>query len=240
MCTVTFWPTTSGFRVGMNRDEQRSRPPALGPGRHESRGISAIHPAETSGGTWCSVNDRGVGLTLINWYSVTARPPEPVTSRGEIIVGARSDETSGEVGRSLSRLPLKAISPFRLIGFFPKQKTATEWRWNLVELEELQHDWSPRQWISSGWNEPEAQRSRGKVFEALRSAPDAGSISWIRRLHGSHSPEEGPFSTCMHRADAVTVSYTEIEVDHQTGLLRYWRDCPCRLGGLEVASLPLR
>ena len=37
------------------------------------------------------------------------------------------------------------------------------------------------------------------------------SLAWMRRLHRSHVPAPGPFSICVHREDARTVSYTEIE-----------------------------
>jgi hypothetical protein len=49
----------------------------------------------------------------------------------------------------------------------------------------------------------------------------------LRRLHRSHSPEAGPFSTCMHRSDAATVSYTEITAFSRKARLRYHAAAPC-------------
>ena len=44
--------------------------------------------------------------------------------------------------------------------------------------------------------------------KAARNQKFEGRLNWLRRLHRSHLPERGPFSICMHRSDAATVSYT--------------------------------
>ena len=56
------------------------------------------------------------------------------------------------------------------------------------------------------------------VMEGIKSM---GTIGWLRRLHRSHSPQTGPFSTCMYRTEAATVSYTEIDVFRQRARLRH-------------------
>jgi len=37
-----------------------------------------------------------------------------------------------------------------------------------------------------------------------------------------------PFSTCMHRADASTVSYTEISFSPREAVMRYHAGAPCQ------------
>src|SRR2546426_6818300 len=47
----------------------------------------------------------------------------------------------------------------------------------------------------SGFDEPAAQRVRGATFRKARKQASDGSLAWQRRLHRSHTPERGPFST---------------------------------------------
>ena len=55
-------------------------------------------------------------------------------------------------------------------------------------------------------------------------------------FHRSHWPDRGPYSPCMHREDAVTVSYTRIRVDVDAVELTYVDGSPCK----GAAGEPLR
>jgi hypothetical protein len=226
MCTVTFSPRKTGYVLAMNRDEQLTRAAGLPPARKILNGL--LCPSEPDGGTWIAINQHGASLALINWYSVAARVRGDPVSRGEVIntVGAAvSPDGADEI---LKKHPLRKTNPFRLIGIFPVSREISEWQWNLKELVRKNHRWQMQQWISSGFDEPEAQRVRGRTFRLARRQISAGSLDWLRRLHRSHSPEAGPFSTCMHRADAATVSYTEILVAHQRAMMHYLATSPCQ------------
>ena len=115
----------------------------------------------------------------------------------------------GEAEAALRQLPLGQMNPFRLVGVFPQTEEVVEWRWDLKKLRRFKHRWRAQQWISSGYDEPGAQRARHRVFQQLRKLGNAGSLDWLRALHRSHLPERGPYSTCMHRPDAATVSYAD-------------------------------
>ncbi len=221
MCSVTFWPQRGGYLLGMNRDERLTRVAGLPPIRVVIEGCTVIHPREPNGGTWITLNDHGVAFALINWYSIPARAPQPAASRGDVALTLRGCLTVDEAEVRLHAQSLSHTNPFRLIGVFEEESRIGEWRWNLQALERIDHAWSPRQWLSSGYDEPKAQRLRGAAFELERNAGEAGTVPWIRRLHSSHSPERGPFSTCMHRADAATVSYSEIDVNPSSVEMRY-------------------
>ena len=84
-----------------------------------------------------------------------------------------------------------------------------------------------QQWVSSGFDEPRAQEVRGGAFQRAQRQRSARSLVWLRRLHRSHLPQEGPFSICMHREDAVTVSYTEVSVFGNRARLEHLRGAPC-------------
>lgn len=234
MCTVTFIPGRKGYRLGMNRDEQRSRAKGRPPERAEKNGSVLLSPSEPGGGTWIGLNDRGVTLALINWYSVNRRATKQPVSRGEIIPAARAARSPEEVVAALRALPLRRINPFRLIGVFPAAKLIVEWCWDLEKLVARRHPWTAQQWISSGFDEPKAQRVRGATFRLAKRQASFGRLDWLRRLHRSHAPEPGPFSTCMHRSDAVSVSYTEVSVMGSRGAMVYHEGPPC--GGEPVVS----
>lgn len=236
MCTVTLIARRHGYALGMNRDEQRTRIPARPPARQQCGNRTALFPAEPSGGTWIGVNDSGVTFALINWYSEPAHVPGQTLSRGQIPCIALATATPDETHAALTRFPLPCINPFRLIGVFPATRAIIEWRWNLRILTRHNHPWRTATWISSGHDETGAQSARGKIFRAALRQSSAGSVDWLRRLHRSHRPERGPYSHCMHRAEAATVSYTEVVVTSATATLRYAPGPLC----CELPQSPLR
>jgi len=224
----------------MNRDEKLTRPTGLPPKKRMVNGRAVISPSEPGGGTWIALNDHGATLALINWYSITARVGGKAVSRGEVI-NSISAATSPEVAdASLDELPLNRINPFRLIGIYPETGQIVEWRWNLKQLVRKNRRWKSHQWISSGFDEPTAQGVRGETFQRAERQHSAGSLDWLRRLHRSHSPHAGPFSTCMHRADAATVSYTEVTVSSYEAVMRYHANAPCKTSAPIVHRFRLR
>jgi hypothetical protein len=62
-------------------------------------------------------------------------------------------------------------------------------------------------------------------------------VEWLRRLHRSHRPEIGPYSICMHRDDAATVSYTEIVVSRGISRMRYESGPTCKPTAQSISSL---
>ena len=239
MCTVTLIARRHGYALGMNRDEKLTRVPGLPPTRQHLGSRDVLFPSEPNGGTWIGVNDNGATFALINWYSITARVAGQTISRGEVVKCALPSDSSALVDAALAELPLARLNPFRLIGVFPASRAVVEWRWNLKQLEHIQHPWQTNTWISSGFDEPGAQQTRGKTFgEALRQT-SVGSTDWLRRLHRSHGSECGPYSHCMHRADAATVSYTEITVSSQMARMRYVPNTPCCTAPTPSLSLQL-
>jgi hypothetical protein len=227
MCTVTFIPRQKGYAVGMNRDEKLTRATGLPPARKTIAGRTVLSPSEPEGGTWIGVNDSGVCLALINWYAVTRRVVGEARTRGDVINSTIAATISSGADLALEKLPLNRINPFRLIGIFPAATAVLEWRWDLKSFVRKKHPWESQQWISSGLDEPAAQRFRSRAFRQAQRQSSAGSLTWLRRLHCSHSPKSGPYSTCMHRTDAATVSYTEVAVSHHGAIMRYKLGTPC-------------
>jgi hypothetical protein len=77
--------------------------------------------------------------------------------------------------------------------------------------------------------------------ESARAGVNAAgySLNWLRQLHRSHSPKRGPFSICMHRRDASTVSYTEVAVSKKRATMRYKSGPCCSKGAIVTKTISL-
>jgi hypothetical protein len=228
MCTVTFIPREGGYLLGMNRDERFSREPAAPPRAFGA----AVYPHEPSGGTWIAANRRGVALALLN-RTDGERQASGRRSRGEIIPATIAAEDAVAAGELLGRLDLAEIAPFRLIGFFPSEQAVREWTWDGRTLETAKLPWQARHWFSSGLGDREAREQRGAVCQAAWKDPAAGSPEWLRDLHRSHLPERGAYSICVHRGEAGTLSYTEVQAGPDVSMV-YQPGSPCRPAGPAV------
>ena len=231
MCTVSFIARKSGCLLAMNRDEKLSRAKGLPPKISLVGGRRVLFPSEPGGGTWISLNDARVAFALINWYSIEARVKTNPVSRGIAVKSVAAEISGAQALEILAALPLKRINPFRLVGVFADLEEVYEWRWDLKTLGCHRRGWKSQQWISSGYDEPEAQRIRSAVFRTALRQESAGNPGWLRRLHRSHAPDCGPFSTCMHRHEAATVSYTEINISRSSATMEYYNHAPC--GGVS-------
>ena len=240
MCTVTFIARRQGYCLGMNRDEKLTRPPGLPPTKKNMKGRAVLCPSEPGGGTWIALNDSGTCLALINWYSVAKRVEHNSITRGDVVKTVCAADSPDVANARLNTLPFDRINPFRLIGIFPASGAIIEWRWNLKRLVRKKHRWTTQQWISSGFDEQTAQRVRGGTFRQALRHTSARQLNWLRTLHKSHAPKVGPFSTCMHRSDAATISYTEITVSPHTATMRYHVGAPCKRSTSSRERLCLR
>ena len=239
MCTISFAPTSGGFYLAMNRDEKRSRPVAVPPEIVSVGERRAILPRDPKGGTWVSVNDVGVCLALINWHGIERNPVGEIASRGKVTTSLASASSSSEITDRLMSLTLRRYRPFRIIGVIPSEQLVTEWRWNVEAVVNRTHAWQRQHWFSSGFDELRAEFERGRVCDAAHRKKREPSIASLRRLHQSHAPSRGPFSICMHRDDAVTVSYTEVEVSDLGVVMRYSNGSPCLMQPMITHTLPL-
>jgi len=227
MCTVTLIARKNGYALGMNRDEQLARVAGLPPSRKMINGCAVLAPSEPGGGTWIALNHAGITFALINWYSIITRVKGEAVSRGNVVNAACASQTPDLAGSLLAPLPFHRINPFRLIGVFPATSEIAEWRWDMKTLVRKRHQWKDQQWVSSGYDEPTAQRVRSRTFRVALKQKSAGNLDWLQRLHRSHLPEAGPFSTCMHRPEAATVSYTEVTVSPTGAMMSHHAGPPC-------------
>ena len=226
MCSVTFVPRQDGFVLAMNRDELISRVPALPPGVHHRGGLTLLCPSEPSGGTWIGINSAGMAFSLLNWHSQPDRTAADLISRGEVVRALLSGRSCGEAASILKELPLSRMNPFRLLVISLHERSLAEWRSGNEAVRDKPLGWERQHWFSSGLDESRAIQVRQEV--CAQFADDLQDLTTLRKLHASHLPTAGPFSLCMHREDAATVSYTEISVRGETAAISYISGSPCR------------
>src|SRR5688500_4739752 len=105
----------------MNRDERRTRGPALSPGPVDAGGVPALLPVDgDAGGTWISVTDRGHTLALLNrWEESPHDAGTPLVSRGLLVRDLAGLPDPDRIGIALAGLPLARYRPFTLVGVTP-------------------------------------------------------------------------------------------------------------------------
>jgi len=228
MCTLSFVPTEDGYLAGMNRDELLTRMAALPPKTDRQSDLAVLYPREPSGGTWIACNGRGNLLALLNWNEIDLEPlGEKRNTRGLVIPNLIGEPDSAATRARLKDVQLDGVFPFRLIGVFAGERKIVEWRWDGHRIEHLEWPWVRKHWFSSSLSDQSAAAERGRICETAARAEAVGSTSWLRGLHRSHEPMPGPFSICVHRRDAATVSYTEVERRQSFISMSYRSRNPC-------------
>jgi hypothetical protein len=229
VCTLSFLPEKDGYVAAMNRDEQRSRAAALPPAIRLAGEVSTLYPQEPGGGTWIGGNSYGNLLALLNWYSKeTKNLGEKSRSRGELIPALLLESDADSTKRTLQQFDFKGIYPFRLFGVFPVERLVREWLWDAERLSTKFHEWGRHHWFSSSWSDERAEAERGAACERTWREHLANPTDWLRELHASHIPGPGPYSICVHREDAATVSYTEVLCGRGELQMRYSPGNPCQ------------
>jgi Transport and Golgi organisation 2 len=237
MCSVSFVPRNDGFILAMNRDELISRGTALPPEIQPRGSLDVLCPREAGGGTWIGINSAGMAFSLLNWHSQPDRRGGDLISRGEVVRALLSARTSASAASLLRRLPVGRMNPFRLTVISLPEGSLHEWRSGGESLEFGSLPWARHHWFSSGLDEATVDKIRRQVCS--RISDDMLDLSALRDLHRSHLPTAGAFSICMHRKEAGTVSYTEIEVRKRKAFTLYVPGPPCAALPPFRASLTL-
>lgn len=200
-----------------------------------------VYPREPSGGAWIACNNQGNLLALLNWNdNKFHKLGEKRKTRGLVLPELIHLPDLSTTDSHFQQMNLDGLFPFRLVGIFRSEKIVNEWRWDGVAKRKLAFSWARKHWFSSSLSDSLAEKERGRTCETAAGEPAAGNNGWLRRLHRSHVPRPGPFSVCVHRQDAATVSYTEVRCDRTQISMDYLDGNPCLKEGFdELASLPI-
>jgi len=237
VCTASWRIDPEGFELFFNRDESLRRGPGSPPAELELDGVRALAPRDAdAGGTWLGVNEHGLALALLNGWEEHA-PPRAPRSRGLLVRELLSARDGDEALARLERAALERYRAFTLACFEPARPPRAR-AWDGRALAAVAAE-APL--CSSSLERGRAREERVRVYARLvGSRPERAALE---RFQASHEPARGPWSPCMHSAEAATVSATEVRVGERAVALRYAAGPPCTAAfgpWLELARAPAR
>ena len=238
MCTLSWIVEPEGYAVFFNRDERRSRRPADPPRIESAGGVRFVAPRDgEAGGTWAFVNERGVAACLLNLFRDHPFPPgHPPVSRGLLVLDLAGSPTVAAAEQALAHTDLSRYQPFTLALFGPREAPrALRWDGAVTEVFPLGTQALPL--TSSGRDADGVARSRRGTFARVATQHGGLTRAALDAFHRSHHPDRGPYSPCMHREEAATVSLTTITVQGTAIQLSYQPGAPCE--GQPVVAVHL-
>ena len=197
-----------------------------------------IFPEDSdAGGTWIGVNEDGLCACLLNFYrhSITAGSAEYV-SRGLLV---RSILDSPERSVAIDRVMASNPTDYRFFSMLLFDPTSPpvllRWTGQDDKPEIIDNPTMPKS--SSSFRTAEVVASRKDLYGSWSERADVGGPLMY---HRSHEPERGPYSVCMHREDAKTVSFSHITVTRNTVAFDYTPGSPCSTAALPSITIPRR
>jgi Transport and Golgi organisation 2 len=228
MCTVSVLPSLVEsaprqyddlrLRVVCNRDERRTRAPALPPIRLGVGATSAVMPIDPDGGgTWIAASSAGVVFVLLN-VNIAAGFVQGRRSRGTVIPALLGSASVADALAATKGLPLADYAPFRLL-------VLDRERW--AEYVNL----GPSAMAHPRTYDTAFMRTSSSLGDALVAGPRRALFARMteRRptpatqdaFHVHQWPSRLALSVLMDRPDARTVSQTWIEVRERSIRMRY-------------------
>ena len=248
MCTVSWIRGADDYQLFFNRDERRTRLQALPPRLLSRDGVRFLAPVDGDfGGTWISTNEFGISLCLLNGANLTGSsgpPPTAARSLGLLLPELISSANISDVYDRLQRTDFAYYAPLTLVGMgLGAAAVAIEWdgRQRVSNVMEQ----SCFMLTSSSFQTEAVCQTRQTEFAriiAVRtpdSSPTPDQAAFLQ-FHASHVPSRSAYSTCMHRPDAETVSFSQITATAQSTELLYSPAAPCQQVQAASWTLPRR
>jgi hypothetical protein len=239
MCTVSWIHTPTGYHLLSNRDERHTRKPALAPVIHEAAGVRFIAPVDGDhGGSWIAVNEFGITFSLVNRYrcgqcSSETKPKPP--SRGLLLTSLADCRSQEDAHSRFDSLDLAAYPPFTLAVLAPgKPSLLLHWtgRDSLIEC----NGEAAMPLISSSFDPRGVEVYRKRLFNTLAAERGRVDLKLLMQFHASHAPTPGAYSPCMHRENALTVSFSRVTVADGVIEFVYFPVPPCARREREVTA----
>ena len=227
MCTVSWVHQTDGYHLLCNRDEKRTRGTAFAPRVVECGGVRYIAPVDSAyGGTWLSANEFGISVCLLNG-SASFELSGIRRSRGLLLRELAWAPSAEECALWLRHLDLSPFAAFSIVILEPG-RSAILAQWNGIELTVDPDGDSHMPLTSSSYDAAGVRRARLNEF-ARRAGTmrpiDPALLYWF---HSSHGTAPDAYSTCMHREDAETVSFSWVIVSKDAIRFLYSPGAPCQ------------
>jgi hypothetical protein len=227
MCTVSWVHQPDGYHLLCNRDERRTRGTALAPCVVERGGVRYIAPVDPHGcGTWLSANEFGISVCLLNG-SAGVEPSGIRRSRGLLLRELAWAPCADECVLWLRHLDLSPLAPFSIVIMEPG-RSAILAQWNGLELTVDPAGDRHMPLTSSSYDAAGVRRARLNEFARLIDTTRPIDPALLYRFHSSHGMARDAYSTCMHRPDAETVSFSWVIVSRNEVRFLYSPGAPCQ------------
>ncbi|MEM8550225.1 MAG: NRDE family protein [Verrucomicrobiota bacterium] len=222
MCTVTWWCGTDGYELYFSRDEFKSRLPGLLPSEEVLDGVRYLAPSDgNTGGTWLWVNAYGLSVCILNQYPEAVPEPGPdAISRGLLVRGLASARDIATITARLQAMSLARYAPFQLIALEPGS-AGVVYTWHGRELLVQENAREQLPFTSSSYLSDEIVQHRREKFAAVIAEKGDMSRDDLVDFHHAHDAGQGAHSVFMQRADAETVSFSQVVVKADQALLTY-------------------
>lgn len=212
MCTVSWWRRDGHLSLRFNRDEQKGRPVAEPPAKQNG----LLYPKDPQGGgTWICVDSRGTIHCLLNYYDADDPiiPQEPRT-RGELPLLSAQNPSPLQAWLNPGRYP-----PFHLLRI-PLRGPIEHMCWDSHQCFSGPPHAEITHWTTSGWNASEVVRFRAELFHRMMTEKECSEKAFDD-FHRYQDPSRTGFGPRMSRANARTVSISEIKVDPKKIFFQY-------------------
>lgn len=214
MCTVTWIQEDSGYQLLCNRDEKRTRKPALAPSITARDGVRILCPIDGDcGGTWIGTNEFGVSVCLLN--GTNCHVPHDTRSRGLLALDLIPLPSVASICEHIRAADLSVFAPFTVVALEPRRPAALV-EWNGLQ-KSVRFRSERRSMLTSSSFDPDGVRKMREEAYALSASP----------LEFHHRCGANAYSPCMHRPDAATVSFSWIRVADLAADFYYTPAAPC-------------
>jgi hypothetical protein len=151
-------------------------------------------------------------------------------SRGLLLFDLVDSPSLVEVQERVSGFCLDQYEPFTLLALVP-DAPALLLNWSGRQLFHHFNDENTMLLVSSSYDQRGAEILRKDLFSKIRSERGQRDTEWLHTFHASHLPYRGPYSPCMHREDASTVSFSCVRVSGARTEFSYFSGAPCKQKG---------
>lgn len=232
MCTVTWIHEPDGYQMFCNRDEKLTRQPSSPPQFGTRDGVRFLAPSDGDfGGAWIATNEFGLTLCLLNGANLSctegAANRQGRRSRGLLIPELMGAYSAMCVAECVSTRDLSAFAPFTLAVLEPA-RSAVIVEWNGCDRLVLPYGDAYLPLASSSFDGGPARARRRQEYLRVTGSGPTPAIRSLLEFHRSHAGGPGPYSTCMHRPDAQTVSFTRVRVTGSQASVFHSPAAPCK------------
>jgi len=212
MCTVTFLPTSEGYILTSNRDEDPGRSRAESPSNYITEQPDVFFPRDPVGsGSWIAFNRKGKTICLLNGGREKHKRELPYRhSRGLVTLAAFDYNSPYNFKEHFN---LDSIEPFTLVWIESEPKLfSLVWDGKELSVEERAFD-QPWIWSSVTLYDEQTIKLRRKWFREWREMHPEHRQSEILQFHHFGGEGDPSIDLKMNRPGDIprTISITSIE-----------------------------